>query len=70
MHSPNHQQKCKVVQRHNQHILHLGLLLHDNKPQKHMYIEGPPPLYISYVSPEQTKQDRHQDTLEPGDKGQ
>ncbi len=32
-----------------------------------MYIEGPPPLYIS----EQTRQDRYQETLEAaGDKGQ
>ncbi len=29
-----------------------------------MYVEGPPPLYISYASPEQTKQDRYQETLE------
>ncbi len=36
-----------------------------------MYIEGPPPLYISYASPDQTRQDRYQDTLEAaGDKGQ
>ncbi len=36
-----------------------------------MYVKGPHPLYISYVSPEQTKQDRHQKTLEVvGDKGQ
>ncbi len=35
-----------------------------------MYIEGPPPLYISYISPEQTKQYRHQQILElVGDKG-
>ncbi len=35
-----------------------------------MYIEGPPPLYISYTSPEQTKQDQYQETLEAaGDKG-
>ncbi len=33
-----------------------------------MYVEGPPPLYISYASPEQT---RYQETLEAaGDKGQ
>ncbi len=36
-----------------------------------MYVEGPPPLYISYTSPEQTKQDRYQETLEAaGDKDQ
>ncbi len=27
-------------------------------------MEGPPPLYTSYVNPEQTKLDRHQKTLE------
>ncbi len=32
---------------------------------KHMYSEGPFPLYISYVSPEQIKHDRHQETQEP-----
>ncbi len=31
---------------------------------RYMHIEGPPPLYMSYVSPEQTKQDQHQETLE------
>ncbi len=40
----------------------------------HMYIEGPHPVYISYVSPEQTRQDRYQETLEAArearDKGQ
>ncbi len=36
-----------------------------------MYIEGPPPLYISYANPEQIRQDRYQETLEAaGDKGQ
>ncbi len=36
-----------------------------------MYIEGPPPLYISYISPEQTRQDRYQETLKTaGDKCQ
>ncbi len=36
-----------------------------------MYIEGPPPLYLSYASPEQTKQDQYQETLETaGDKCQ
>ncbi len=36
-----------------------------------MYIEGPPALYISYASPEQTKQDRYQETLDAvGDKVQ
>ncbi len=36
-----------------------------------MYMEGSPPLYIAYVSPEQTEQDRYQDTLEAGrDKSQ
>ncbi len=36
-----------------------------------MYVEGPPPLYISYASPEQTRQDQYQETLEAaGDKGQ
>ncbi len=36
-----------------------------------MYVEGPPLLYISYASPEQTRQDRYQETLETaGDKGQ
>ncbi len=35
-----------------------------------MYIEGPPLLYISYTSPEQTKQDRNRETLESAeDKG-
>ncbi len=29
-----------------------------------MYVEGPPPIYISYASPAQTKQDRYQGTLE------
>ncbi len=34
-----------------------------------MYVEEPPPLYISYVNPEQTKQNQHQETLEePGNK--
>ncbi len=28
-----------------------------------MYIEGPLPLYISYVNTELTKQDQHQETL-------
>ncbi len=28
------------------------------------YVEGPPPLDISYASPEQTKQDIYQETLE------
>ncbi len=38
---------------------------------QYTYIEGSPPLYISYVSPQQTKQDRHQETLETvGDNGQ
>ncbi len=36
-----------------------------------MYIEGPPPLYISYASPEHTRHDRYQEILEAaGDKGQ
>ncbi len=36
-----------------------------------MYIERPLPLYISYASPEQTKQEQYQETLElAGDKGQ
>ncbi len=36
-----------------------------------MYLEGLPPLYISCASPEQTRQDRYQETLEAvGDKGQ
>ncbi len=36
-----------------------------------MYVEGPPPPYISYASPEQTRQDRYQETLEAAeDKGQ
>ncbi len=36
-----------------------------------MYVEGLPPLYITYASPEQTRQDQYQDTLEAaGDKGQ
>ncbi len=36
-----------------------------------MYVEGPPLPYISYTSPEQTKQDQYQETLEAvGDKGQ
>ncbi len=35
-----------------------------------MYVEGPPQLYIAYISPEQTRQDRYQETLEvAGDKG-
>ncbi len=35
-----------------------------------MYIERPPLLYISYASPEQTRQDRYKETLEAaGDKG-
>ncbi len=29
-----------------------------------MYIEGPPPLCISYASPEQTRQNWYQKTLE------
>ncbi len=34
-------------------------------------MEGPPPLYIWYASPEQARQDRYQETLEAaGDKGQ
>ncbi len=36
-----------------------------------MYIDGPLPLYISYASLEQTKQDRYQEILQAaGDKGQ
>ncbi len=36
-----------------------------------MYMEGPPPLYKSCVSPEQTKQDHHQEAVEAvGNKGQ
>ncbi len=36
-----------------------------------MYIEGSPPLYISYAGPEQTIQDQYQETIEAaGDKGQ
>ncbi len=31
---------------------------------QYMYVEGPPPPYILYISPEQTKQDHHQETLE------
>ncbi len=31
---------------------------------KYTYVEGPPRLYISYVSPEQTNQESHQETLE------
>ncbi len=35
-----------------------------------MYTEEPPPLYISYVSPEQTNQGQHQEMQEPaGHKG-
>ncbi len=30
-----------------------------------MYVDEPPPLHIPYVSPEQTKQHRHQWTQEP-----
>ncbi len=38
---------------------------------QYMYVEGPPLLYISYASPEQTRQDRYQETLETaGDKSQ
>ncbi len=34
-----------------------------------MYIDGPPPLYISHAGPEQTKQDGFQEALEAaGDK--
>ncbi len=29
---------------------------------QYTYIEGPPPLYISYVSPEQIKHDQHKET--------
>ncbi len=37
---------------------------------QYTYIEGPHPLYISYVSPVQTKQDRHHRTIEAArDKG-
>ncbi len=37
----------------------------------YMYVEGPPLLYIYYLSPEQTKQDRCQETSEvAGYKGQ
>ncbi len=36
-----------------------------------MYVEGLPPLYITYARPELTRQDQYQDTLEAaGDKGQ
>ncbi len=36
-----------------------------------MYVEGPPPLYISHVSPKQTRQDQYQETIEAvGDKYQ
>ncbi len=36
---------------------------------QYTYVKGTPPLYISYVSPEQTKQDQYQDTLKvAGDK--
>ncbi len=38
---------------------------------QYTYIEGPLPLYISYASPEQARQDQYQETLEAaGDKGQ
>lgn len=40
------------------HFLHIGLLSLDNKPCN-VCTEGPPPLYISYVIPEETKQDRY-----------
>ncbi len=34
-----------------------------------MYVEGPTPQYISYASPDQTREDRYQETLEAaGDK--
>ncbi len=50
------------MQRHDKHLFNMGLLSHNNKLQN---------MYISYASPEQTKQDRHQETLEAaGDKGQ
>ncbi len=38
---------------------------------QYMYVEGPPPLYISHASQEQTRQGRYQEILEAaGDKGQ
>ncbi len=68
---PNRHQGCKGIQRHEQRFLQIGLVSHDNKPHNYTYIEGPSPLYISYLSPEQTRQDKYQDTLESaGDKGQ
>ncbi len=36
-----------------------------------MYVEGPLPLYMSYVSPDQTKRDWHLETFKAArDKGQ
>ncbi len=47
----------------------MGLLSHDNTSH-YSYAGGPPPLYISYVSPKQIKQHRHQEILgAAGDKG-
>ncbi len=60
---PNCHHECNGVQR-NTTLFTYGLLSHDNKPRNMHNEEGPPPLYISYVSPGQTKQDRHQETLE------
>ncbi len=55
--SQNHQQECTCVQRHMQYYLHnvMVLLSHGNTPPQYTYIEGPDPLYISYINPEQTK---------------
>ncbi len=59
------------MHKHDQHFLHMMLLSHDNKPYNIPTIEGPPPLNISYVSPEQTRHDQYQGTLEAvGNKGQ
>ncbi len=57
---PNHQQGCKGVQRPDNHFLHMGLVSHNSKPHNTSTSSRPPPLFISYVSPEQTKQDQHQ----------
>ncbi len=57
------------MQRYDQEFLHMGLLSHDNKTTQYTYVEGQPPLYISYASPEKTSHDRFQETLEAaGDK--
>ncbi len=52
-------------------LLTRGAAITREQTTQYTYIEAPPPLCISYASPEQTEQDLHQETQEAaGDKGQ